>query len=156
MVRKEITSKFTTVGEHLDKLKNMSSIFNLVAELTRITDILHKNLPDLRNMCHCGAVDYASDLLVIFTNTNGAFHIINNQVPLIQDCLEDNGIYFGKILVRNRPQDIDTKPKAKHIVGDKEYLMLKKFAKAISRPDLLKPQKVASSSEEALNWQIDF
>ena len=148
------TRKFSTLAEHLQHTNTLSNVFVLVGELNRITGLLHQAFPELASLCHCGAIDYANDLVVIFTNNNSAFYTVNNRVPQIQDFLVANGVNLNKLLVKVSPQTSRAQPREKHHVGLAEHNMLAKFAEAIQRPDLLKPFGVAETEDAAETWEI--
>ncbi len=155
MANKKYLKQFKTVGEQINSAKNMNDILQMVSELDRITKILQRGLPEFRDVCYCGAIDYPNDLIVIYTINSGAFHLLNNQIALIQDCLESNGVRFSKILLKNRPQTIKAKPKPKPPISQAQRQMLKKFAEAINRPDLLKEEPSDQDNpEDYPDWQI--
>ena len=149
--------KFSTLVEHLYQSNDMAGIFGKVNELNRITDLLHQAFPELALICHCGAIDYANDLIVLFTANNSAFYTVNNRVGQIQDLLSSNGVLLNKLLVKVSPQSsVANKPRQKHLVGIAEHEMLAKFAVAINRPDLLKPLADPEDEDSVAveSWQI--
>ena len=129
---------FVTLSEQIQQTYTLDSIAAMVAELNRINSILNQNFVELRNICHCGAIDYANDLLVLYVINNGAFYKLNQLVPTIQDVLAANQVYLGKLLVKVRPEKY-FKPIVKPQLDSLQHAMLEKFAAAINRPDLIKP-----------------
>lgn len=149
--------KFATFAEHLPLVNNLTHIRGVITELERLTKLIHHAFPELQHMCHCGAIDYANDLLVVYTVNNAAFYKVNQYIPLIEDLLVENHLQFAKILIKSNPQRHLAKPVTKQLIGADEYAMLAKFATAINRPDLLKPWNAEiPDSQRELEWKIDL
>ena len=149
---------FVTLGEQIQKTYTLDSIAARVAELNRINSILNQNFVELRNICHCGAIDYANDLLVLYVINNGAFYKVNQLVPDIQDVLAVNQVYLSKLLVKVRPEKY-FKPIVKPQLDPLQHAMLEKFAAAINRPDLIKSASSSAQDEnspELEDWQIQL
>ena len=147
---------FVTLSEQIQQTYTLDSIAAMVAELNRINSILNQNFAELRDICHCGAIDYANDLLVLYVINNGAFYKVNQLVPEIQDVLAANQVYLGKLLVKVRPEKY-FKPIVKPQLDPLQHAMLEKFAAAINRPDLIKPIISAESEEpEVEDWRIQL
>lgn len=149
---------FVTLGDQIKQTYNLDSIAVKVNELNRINGIIHQNFAELRKICHCGAIDYANDLLVLYVVNNSAFYKVNQLVPEIQDVLSAHQVYLGKLLVKVRPEEYQ-KPVIKPRLDDLQYSMLEKFAMAIDRPDLIKPKAESCESDDAIfakleDWQI--
>lgn len=129
---------FVTLGDQIKQTYNLDNIAVKVNEINRINNILNQSFVDLRQICHCGAIDYANDLLVLYAVNNGAFYKINQMIGSIQDVLSANQVYLGKLLVKVRPEEY-RKPLIKPKLDYLQREMLEKFAAAIERPDLIKP-----------------
>ena len=153
-------SKFNTIGECLESSQGLNSIFNQINELLRISELIYAKFPQLRDFCHCGAIDYPNDMLVLYTSNNSSFHQVNNLVPLIQEYLDLKGVSFQRLLVKSRPQNSKEKPKTKkELIGEKEQMMLNKFAEAIKRPDLIKSAKKSNTEVQESpddEWNIEL
>jgi hypothetical protein len=149
---------FVTLGDQIRQTYNLDSIAAKVAELNRINNIISQNFAELRKICHCGAIDYANDLLVLYVVNNGAFYKVNQLVPAIQDLLAVNQVYLGKLLVKVRPEKY-FKPIVKPQLDPLQYAMLQKFATAINRPDLIKSVSSVEADEDSQkleDWQIQL
>ena len=58
---------FIEFGERLKQISEQDDLGRLVTkEPVRISEIIYSHYPNLRDICHCGAIDYPSDLLVLF------------------------------------------------------------------------------------------
>lgn len=152
---------FVTLGDQIKQTYNLDSLAMRVNELNRINSIICQNFAELRKICHCGAIDYANDLLVLYVVNNSAFYRVNQLVPAIQDVLAANQVYLGKLLVKVRPEEYQ-KPVVKPRLDPLQCAMLEKFAIAIKRPDLIK-SKIGSNSEseddnpvELEDWHIQL
>jgi hypothetical protein len=145
---------FIEFGERLKKLAEQDDLGRLMQELARISEIIYAHHVGLRDICHCGAIDYPSDLLVLFVNNNSGFYLVNNMISNIQDTLYSNGVSFSKILVKVRPQKHQAK-KIKHELSLEQQQALQRFANALGRPELIKPISLAEDeSEDASEWEI--
>lgn len=145
---------FVTLGDHINQTHNLNNFAVKIKEINRINTIIHQNFADLKQICHCGAIDYTNDLLVLYAINNGAFYKINQMVSVIQDILTANKIDFGKLLVKVRPEEYK-KPIIKPHLNELQFVMLEKFAAAINRPDLIRYNiNDEDSLETAEDWQI--
>lgn len=145
---------FIEFGERLKKLAEQDDLGRLMQELARISEIIYAHHSGLRDICHCGAIDYPSDLLVLFVHNNSGFYLVNNMISNIQDTLYSNGVSFSKILVKVRPQKLQLK-KIKHELSLEQHQSLQQFANALGRPELIKPISLAKGdNEEESEWEI--
>ncbi|MBX9598670.1 MAG: hypothetical protein K2X04_08855 [Burkholderiales bacterium] len=145
---------FIEFGERLKKLAEQDDLGRLMQELARISEIIYAHHSALRDICHCGAIDYPSDLLVLFVHNNSGFYLVNNMISNIQDTLYSNGVSFSKILVKVRPQKLQAK-KIKHELSLEQQQSLQQFANALGRPELIKAISLAEGdNEEESEWEI--
>lgn len=147
---------FITLSDHINHTHNLNNLAVKIKEINRINIIIYQNFTELKKFCHCGAIDYTNDLLVLYAINNGAFYKINQMVPAIQDVLAANKIDFGKLLVKVRPEEYK-KPVIKLRLNDLQFAMLEKFAVAINRPDLIRyNMNDEYSLETSEDWQIQL
>lgn len=146
---------FTLAADKLSQVSGLQQINRMIQELDSINELLWQQFADLRQICHCGAIDREQDLLIIFAKNNAAFYKVNQFIPQIQDALSDRRINFSKILVKVCPETHHNKQKPR-VVTTEQYQMLEKFAEMINRPDLLKPQKAHIEEDSNNEWQINL
>lgn len=152
--KKKKPGHFIEFAERLKQISEQNDLGRLLQELVRISEIIYTNHPGLRNVCHCGAIDYPSDLLVLFVNNNSGFYLVNNMISSIQDTLYSNGVLFSKVLVKVRPERHQPK-KVKRVLSSEQQEALQKFAIALGRPELIKPISPAEDeNEEVSEWEI--
>ena len=145
---------FIEFGERLKQIAQQDDLGRLLQELARISEIIYAHHSGLRDICHCGAIDYPSDLLVLFVSNNSGFYVVNNMISNIQDTLYSNGVSFSKILVKVRPQKHQAK-KIKHELSPEQQEALQKFANALGRPELIKPQRESEAEENtSSDWEL--
>lgn len=150
--------QFTTVSDQLKQTYTLNNLTSLVNDLNELTELIHSQMPELRTLCHCGAIDYANDLLVIYVANNAAYYIVNNWAATIDEILRVNGHFFAKLYIKVRPHGQANQRKVKHQLSDEQYEMLKKFAVAIERPELIK-ERMSSVIEDELEsetWKVDL
>lgn len=146
---------FNTFAEAITNNQGLTSLLTIASEIKRITQLIHRLFPQFSANCHCGAVDYPNDTLVIYVLNNAAFYLLNNSISLIQAGLERNGVVFAKILIKVKPQNYQAKP-VRNVVSQEQYVMLAKLANAINRPDLLKPLDAKQLDDEKPVWYVEL
>lgn len=152
--QKHKAPSFATFAECLSP--NLSQTLRNIVKLERMNAIIYAAFPHLREVCHCGAIDYENELLVIYTADNAAYYSVNNYLNALQECLERHGCGFDKILLKTNPRLAQIKHKPQRKVAAAEYAMLAKFAAAIDRFDLLKPADRGVASDASNDWQLDL
>lgn len=158
-MKKNLQMSFSSVGDELAKDYSLVPLLRQVDELNRVSAIIHDYFPDLRGSCHCGAVDYPNDLLVIYVKNSATFQIVNRRINEIEGILIENGYRYGnfkvKVLPEFQKEIINSRKKS---LSAEQVEMLKKFAQAIGREDLLKNSDYESAVDENLrnDWEINL
>ncbi|RTL11624.1 MAG: hypothetical protein EKK54_06710 [Neisseriaceae bacterium] len=151
--KKKTPGHFIEFGERLKQISEQDDLGRLLQELARISEIIYSHYPNLRDICHCGAIDYPSDLLVLFVSNNSGFYLVNNMISNIQDILFSNGVSFSKILVKVRPEQHQPK-KVKRVLSLEQREALQKFANALGRPELIKSLQEHEEENASTDWEL--
>lgn len=145
---------FTSVSDELGKDYSLAQLARQVNELNHLSLLIYDKFPDLRDNCHCGAIDYPNDLLVIYVKDSAAFHQVNRRISEIEDVLVENGCRYSNFKVKMRPESQKVKRSSKNILSPEQHAMLAKFAQAIGREDLLKEVADKAIEEEINQWEV--
>lgn len=137
MARKPIV--FTTAAEKLEEIYTLSNIRKLVDEAQQITQLIHDNLPAIRNLCRCGAIVHKESLIVIFVKNNSAFYNVNQYAGQIHDIIYAAGIRYDKIVIKvsANQQKLINKNVTQQKLTEAQRNSWMNLAKAINRKDLM-------------------
>lgn len=155
MNKNNIRKSFTSVGDELNKDYSLAQLARQVEELNHLSLLICEKFPDLRGNCHCGAIDYPNDLLVIYVKDSVTFHQVNRRMDQIEDVLIESGCRYSNFKVKMRPESQKVKRSSKKILSSEQQAMLVKFAHAIGREDLLKSLDESPSLGDEINqWEV--
>lgn len=130
---------FNTANSHLKADNTLQNIKESISQLELMNGKIHQQLPHLKDIAHCGAVDYIANTVVIFVKNNAAMYQVNNLISSIEDILKSNGFFFDQFLVKVNPNNTNKlKPKSKpKSLTIQQMYSLKKIAVAIGKPELI-------------------
>lgn len=154
MIKRKKVS-FATADKYLATSNDLMDICKLANALDRVNSLLENYSDGFIDYCHCGAIDYLNDVLVLYCSGNAAFHRVNNQVPYIRNYLESNNINFHKILVKVKPVNyFRLRKEARKPLTNEAKVMLMKFATAINRQDLIRGDDQEVENETGQDFEI--
>lgn len=150
---------FTTVGAKLEQVNTLSQLRSLVDQIRYITDIIHSNVPEIKDICHCGSIDNNESLLVIFVENNASFYKVNQYITMIQDALFANSQLYDKIIIKVSPtryQNDKFRNRTKKLT-EQQIHSWNKIANLINRSELVISNKNSSEikyDSELNDWEV--
>lgn len=150
---------FTTVAAKLEQVSILTKLRSIVDQIKYITNIIHSNIPEIKDVCHCGAIDANENLLVIFVENNASFYKVNQYITMIQDALFANGESFDKIIIKvspTRSKAIKIKHRTQELT-DKQIHSWNKIARLINKSELViknNDSNQVNHDNELNDWEV--
>ena len=137
------------ISQTLNENNSLANLISTCHEIDEINQILSKNIPNILNLCKCGAIDYPANTLVLFSHDNASYYKVNNLVTEIEQVLQSNTIIFDRILVKLTP-NIRQKATIKPIEFDeKKFQALQHMIEVLGLDyNLKKKKKIEDTSSD--------